>query len=107
MIDNIKRYKPLDGTMISDPKGDYVLFTDHDNRVADLIDDSYVTYGINQSKVKLISSLEAENELLRAEIAQIRTITEIKGCICKRKFVKQIPSLILDPSLILKEKTHE
>jgi len=53
---------------------------------------------------KLITTLEAENEILRNEIKQIRSITEIKGCICKRKFVKQIPSLVMNENLILKTK---
>jgi len=41
---------------------------------------------------------------LRQEIKNIRAITELKGCICKRKFVKLIPSLIFNESLIIKPK---
>jgi len=47
----------------------------------------------NLDQSKIITSLQSENELLREEIRQIRVITETKGCFCKRKFVKQIPSL--------------
>lgn len=110
MRDNIKRFN-----YISDPgfygmelhhKGEYVMFSDHENRVVDLMDDLLVQYD-KPDQSKIIVSLEAENEILRNEIKQLRTISEIKGCFCKRKFVKQIPSLILNENLILKEKEHE
>ena len=111
MIDNITRYRAINdsdfyGAMVSDNKGKYVKFSDYENRVADLIDDLSESYN-KPDQSKIIASLEAENELLRNEIKQIRAITEIKDCLCKRKFVKQIPSLILDPTLILKENQHE
>ena len=56
----------------------------------------------NPDQSKIITSLQSENELLREEIKHIRVITETKGCFCKRKFVKQIPSLNQQFELTLK-----
>ena len=108
MMDSIKRYRLGQeendfGLMRYDQDGEYVTYSDYENRLCDLMNDlAEIANKPDQSKI--IKSLEDENSILRDEIKQIREITEIKGCYCKRKFVKQIPSLVLNENLILKQK---
>ena len=108
---NIKRYtrNPADGIMSEDDMGEWVSWKDYEwmSNYADRLVEHSSMVCLPKDLANLRGANLAfaiENEILRNEIKQIRSITETKGCFCKRKFVKQIPSL--SHTYTTKETTH-